>query len=122
MAYWKYELANLNYDRSLCWQLEILDWSNLEDGELYTDWYSVKNWIDVFISIILIFVFIRLFVCLCVWLIWYYILIIVLLITFQDQNESAEILKIKRSMQEEAKRFEKDTPTDPSHPDYGFMQ
>ncbi|KAK2147442.1 hypothetical protein LSH36_552g00010 [Paralvinella palmiformis] len=39
-----------------------------------------------------------------------------------DQNESAEILKIKRSMQEEAKRFEKDTPTDPSHPDYGFMQ
>ena len=66
MAYWKYELANLNYDRSLCWQLEILDWSNLEDGELYTDWYSVKNWIDVFISIILIFVFIRLFVCLFV--------------------------------------------------------
>merc|ERR1711976_455918 len=28
----------------------------------------------------------------------------------QDQNESAEILKIKQSMQEEAKRFEKDTP------------
>jgi hypothetical protein len=37
----------------------------------------------------------------------------------QDQNESAAILKIKESMQEEAKRFEKDTPTD--HPDY-FMQ
>ncbi|RWS31643.1 Single-stranded DNA-binding protein 3-like protein [Leptotrombidium deliense] len=36
-----------------------------------------------------------------------------------DQNESAAILKIKESMQEEAKRFEKDTPSD--HPDY-FMQ
>lgn len=36
-----------------------------------------------------------------------------------DQNESAAILKIKESMQEEAKRFEKDTPAD--HPDY-FMQ
>ncbi|GIY87092.1 single-stranded DNA-binding protein 3 [Caerostris extrusa] len=36
-----------------------------------------------------------------------------------DQNESAAILKIKESMQEEAKRFEKDTPTE--HPDY-FMQ
>lgn len=36
-----------------------------------------------------------------------------------DQNESAAILKIKESMQEEAKRFEKETPTD--HPDY-FMQ
>ncbi|XP_076061708.1 sequence-specific single-stranded DNA-binding protein isoform X5 [Oratosquilla oratoria] len=35
-----------------------------------------------------------------------------------DQNESAAILKIKESMQEEAKRFEKDVPTD--HPDY-FM-
>lgn len=35
----------------------------------------------------------------------------------QDQNESAAILKIKESMQEEAKRFEKDS--DP--PDY-FMQ
>lgn len=38
---------------------------------------------------------------------------------FQDQNESAAILKIKESMQEEAKRFEKDTPNE--HPDY-FMQ
>lgn len=36
-----------------------------------------------------------------------------------DQNESAAILKIKESMQEEAKRFEKDTPNE--HPDY-FMQ
>ncbi|XP_054718659.1 single-stranded DNA-binding protein 3-like [Uloborus diversus] len=36
-----------------------------------------------------------------------------------DQNESAAILKIKESMQEEAKRFEKDTPAE--HPDY-FMQ
>ncbi|XP_047473507.1 single-stranded DNA-binding protein 3-like isoform X5 [Penaeus chinensis] len=35
-----------------------------------------------------------------------------------DQNESAAILKIKESMQEEAKRFEKDVP--PDHPDY-FM-
>lgn len=34
-----------------------------------------------------------------------------------DQTESAAILKIKESMQEEAKRFEKD----PEHPDY-FMQ
>ncbi|XP_037051106.1 single-stranded DNA-binding protein 3 isoform X9 [Bradysia coprophila] len=34
-----------------------------------------------------------------------------------DQNESAAILKIKESMQEEAKRFEKDS----DHPDY-FMQ
>jgi len=34
-----------------------------------------------------------------------------------DQNESAAILKIKESMQEEAKRFEKDG----DHPDY-FMQ
>merc|ERR1712223_1934436 len=34
-----------------------------------------------------------------------------------DQNESAAILKIKESMQEEAKRFEKDG----EHPDY-FMQ
>ncbi|XP_064604327.1 single-stranded DNA-binding protein 3-like isoform X3 [Liolophura sinensis] len=34
-----------------------------------------------------------------------------------DQNESAAILKIKESMLEEAKRFEKDT----DHPDY-FMQ
>lgn len=33
-----------------------------------------------------------------------------------DQTESAAILKIKESMQEEAKRFEKD----PDHPDY-FM-
>lgn len=33
-----------------------------------------------------------------------------------DQNESAAILKIKESMQKEAKRFEKD----PDHPDY-FM-
>lgn len=31
-----------------------------------------------------------------------------------DQNESAAILKIKESMQEEAKRFEKDS----DHPDY----
>ena len=36
---------------------------------------------------------------------------------FQDQNESEAILKIKESMQEEAKRFEKDS----DHPDY-FMQ
>lgn len=36
---------------------------------------------------------------------------------FQDQTESAAILKIKESMQEEAKRFEKDS----DHPDY-FMQ
>jgi hypothetical protein len=35
----------------------------------------------------------------------------------QDQTESAAILKIKESMQEEAKRFEKDS----DHPDY-FMQ
>ncbi|XP_076307178.1 single-stranded DNA-binding protein 3-like isoform X12 [Tachypleus tridentatus] len=33
-----------------------------------------------------------------------------------DQNESAAILKIKESMQEEAKRFEKDTPAE--QPDY----
>ena len=36
---------------------------------------------------------------------------------FQEQNESAAILKIKESMQEEAKRFEKDT----DQPEY-FMQ
>ncbi|KZS13296.1 putative Single-stranded DNA-binding protein 3 [Daphnia magna] len=35
----------------------------------------------------------------------------------QDQTESAAILKIKESMQEEAKRFE----TDSDHPDY-FIQ
>ena len=35
-----------------------------------------------------------------------------------DQNESAAIRKIKESMQEEAKRFEKETP---DHPEY-FMQ
>lgn len=34
-----------------------------------------------------------------------------------DQTESAAILKIKESMQEEAKRFEKDT----DHPDYYYM-
>jgi len=34
----------------------------------------------------------------------------------QEQTESAAILKIKESMQEEAKRFEKDS----EHPDY-FM-
>ncbi|KAI0229424.1 Single-stranded DNA-binding protein 3 [Lamellibrachia satsuma] len=39
-----------------------------------------------------------------------------------DHNESAEILKIKQSMQEEAKRFEKDTPNDPSHPEYFMSQ
>ena len=39
------------------------------------------------------------------------------ILCFQDQNESAAILKIKESMQEEAKRFEKDG----DHPDY-FMQ
>ena len=38
---------------------------------------------------------------------------------FQDQNESAAILKIKETMQEEVKRFEKDNPSD--HPEY-FMQ
>ena len=32
----------------------------------------------------------------------------------QDQNESAAILKIKESMQEEAKRFEKES----DHPDF----
>lgn len=32
----------------------------------------------------------------------------------QDQTESAAIMKIKESMQEEAKRFEPDT----DHPDY----
>ncbi|XP_071843916.1 single-stranded DNA-binding protein 3-like isoform X2 [Apostichopus japonicus] len=37
----------------------------------------------------------------------------------QDQNESAAILKIKETMQEEAKRFEKDTPE--PHPDF-YMQ
>lgn len=36
---------------------------------------------------------------------------------FQDQTESAAILKIKESMQEEAKRFEKDN----DQPDY-YMQ
>ena len=36
---------------------------------------------------------------------------------FQDQNESEAILKIKQSMEEESKRFEKDS----DHPDY-FMQ
>ncbi|CAG0879248.1 unnamed protein product [Cyprideis torosa] len=35
------------------------------------------------------------------------------------QMESAAILKIKESMQEEAKRFEKDTP---DHSEYAFMQ
>lgn len=39
-------------------------------------------------------------------------------LSLQDQNESAAILKIKETMQEEAKRFEKDVP--PDHPDY-FM-
>ncbi|XP_078656834.1 single-stranded DNA-binding protein 3-like isoform X40 [Branchiostoma floridae x Branchiostoma belcheri] len=39
-----------------------------------------------------------------------------------DQNESAAILKIKESMQEEAKRFEKEaSPGGPGHPEY-FMQ
>lgn len=33
-----------------------------------------------------------------------------------DQNESAAILKIKETMQEEAKRFEKEVP--PEHSDY----
>ncbi|XP_071799159.1 single-stranded DNA-binding protein 3-like isoform X4 [Asterias amurensis] len=37
-----------------------------------------------------------------------------------DQNESAAILKIKETMQEEAKRFEKDTPGE--HPDYFMHQ
>lgn len=37
-------------------------------------------------------------------------------VPLQEQNESAAILKIKESMQEEAKRFEKD-----DHPDYNFM-
>lgn len=37
----------------------------------------------------------------------------------QEQNESAAIRKIKESMQEEAKRFEKETP---DHPDSYFMQ
>lgn len=39
------------------------------------------------------------------------------LVGSQDQNESAAILKIKESMQEEAKRFEKDS----DHPDF-YMQ
>ena len=44
-------------------------------------------------------------------------------IIFQDQTESAAILKIKESMQEEAKRFEKDTPSEGgSHSDYFGMQ
>ncbi|OQR71466.1 single-stranded DNA-binding protein 3-like [Tropilaelaps mercedesae] len=38
-----------------------------------------------------------------------------------QQTESAAILKIKESMQEEAKRFEKDTPSDGGPTDY-FMQ
>lgn len=37
-------------------------------------------------------------------------------VPLQEQNESAAILKIKESMQEEAKRFEKD-----DHTDYNFM-
>ncbi|XP_038066565.1 single-stranded DNA-binding protein 3-like [Patiria miniata] len=37
-----------------------------------------------------------------------------------DQNESAAILKIKETMQEEAKRFEKETPGE--HPDYFMHQ
>lgn len=37
--------------------------------------------------------------------------------SFQDQTESAAILKIKESMQEEAKRFEKDS----DQPEY-YMQ
>ena len=37
--------------------------------------------------------------------------------SLQDQTESAAILKIKERMQEEVKRFEKDS----DHPDY-FMQ
>lgn len=44
-----------------------------------------------------------------------------LVCAFQTHTENAEILKIKQSMQEEAKRFEKDTPPDPSHSEY-FMQ
>ena len=45
------------------------------------------------------------------------------LIFFQDQTESAAILKIKESMQEEAKRFEKDTPSEGGgHSDYFGMQ
>ena len=36
-----------------------------------------------------------------------------------DQGESAAIKRIKESMQEEAKRFEKETP---DHPDPYFMQ
>jgi hypothetical protein len=42
-----------------------------------------------------------------------------LFVLLQDQNESAAILKIKESMQEEAKRFEKDTPGE--HSEF-FMQ
>ena len=42
------------------------------------------------------------------------------LLFMQDQNESAAILKIKETMQEEAKRFEKDTPGE--HPDYFMHQ
>ena len=45
------------------------------------------------------------------------IFVFICMIFQQDQNESAAILKIKESMQEEAKRFEKDG----DHPDY-FMQ
>lgn len=37
-------------------------------------------------------------------------------VPLQEHNESAAILKIKESMQEEAKRFEKD-----DHPEYNFM-
>lgn len=39
-------------------------------------------------------------------------------ISLQDQTESAAILKIKESMQEEAKRFEKDN----DQPDNYYMQ
>jgi hypothetical protein len=41
-----------------------------------------------------------------------------MLVDSQDQTESAAILKIKESMQEEAKRFEKDS----DHPDSYFIQ
>ena len=42
--------------------------------------------------------------------------VIVLLLQPSDPTESAEILKIKQSMQEEAKRFEKEAPPGPPAP------
>lgn len=46
---------------------------------------------------------------------------VLVFLVVQNHSESAEILKIKQSMQEEAKRFEKDVPPDSEHSNY-FMQ